>query len=100
MWRKLLLVIAVLLVGCTLGDEQVLNETMQDLISDENVEPDNKQALNPTSQTVVETQPSNSLPNLGPAPQWTNQVWLNTDQPLLLADLNGKVVLLEMWTFD
>ena len=39
------------------------------------------------------------LPDLGPAPELTNQVWLNTDDPLRLADLRGKVVLLEMWTF-
>ena len=39
------------------------------------------------------------LPNLGNAPELENQVWINTDQPLRLADLRGKVVLLEMWTF-
>jgi thiol-disulfide isomerase/thioredoxin len=41
-----------------------------------------------------------SLQDLGPAPELTNTVWLNTDQPLRLANLRGKVVLLEMWTFD
>ncbi len=40
-----------------------------------------------------------SLPKLGPAPELTNDTWLNTDQPLRLADLRGKVVLLDMWTF-
>jgi hypothetical protein len=40
-----------------------------------------------------------SLPNYGPAPELTNDTWLNTDQPLRLADLRGKVVLLDMWTF-
>jgi thiol-disulfide isomerase/thioredoxin len=39
------------------------------------------------------------LPDLGPAPELTNTVWLNTDQPLRLADLRGKVVGVEMWTF-
>jgi hypothetical protein len=39
------------------------------------------------------------LPDLGPAPELENQVWINTDQPLRLAELQGKVVLLEMWTF-
>jgi len=39
------------------------------------------------------------LPDLGAAPELTNQVWLNTDKPLRLADLRGRVVLLEMWTF-
>ncbi|HKY53008.1 MAG TPA: redoxin domain-containing protein [Anaerolineales bacterium] len=40
-----------------------------------------------------------SLPDLGPAPELTNDVWLNVDSPLRLAELRGKVVLLEMWTF-
>ncbi len=39
------------------------------------------------------------LPNLGPAPELENDVWLNTEAPLRLSDLRGKVVLLEMWTF-
>ncbi len=40
-----------------------------------------------------------SLPDLGPAPEFVNDVWLNTDQPLRLADLRGKVVIVDMWTF-
>lgn len=40
-----------------------------------------------------------SLPDQGPAPELTNEVWLNTEVPLRLADLRGRVVLLEMWTF-
>jgi hypothetical protein len=40
-----------------------------------------------------------SLPNYGAAPELENEVWLNVDHPLRLADLRGKVVLLEMWTF-
>jgi thiol-disulfide isomerase/thioredoxin len=44
-------------------------------------------------------QPAVTLENLGPAPELHNETWLNTDQPLRLADLQGKVVLLEMWTF-
>ena len=39
------------------------------------------------------------LEDLGPAPELNNETWLNTDQPLRLADLRGKVVLLDMWTF-
>jgi thiol-disulfide isomerase/thioredoxin len=40
-----------------------------------------------------------SLPDLGPAPELTNTTWLNVDSPLRLADLRGKVVIVEMWTF-
>lgn len=39
------------------------------------------------------------LVDLGPAPELNNEIWLNTDQPLRLAELRGKVVLLDMWTF-
>lgn len=40
-----------------------------------------------------------SLPDLGLAPELTNDTWLNVDSPLRLADLRGKVIALEMWTF-
>lgn len=40
------------------------------------------------------------LPDYGPAPELTNEAWLNTDTPLRLNNLRGKVVLLDMWTFD
>lgn len=40
-----------------------------------------------------------SLPDLGVAPELTNDIWLNVDSPLRLADLRGKVVLIDMWTF-
>ena len=40
-----------------------------------------------------------SFPDLGPAPELTNEVWLNVDAPLRLADLRGNVVAIEMWTF-
>ncbi len=49
--------------------------------------------------TVSEAPESESLPVIRPAPELQNEVWLNTDQPLRLADLRGQVVLLDMWTF-
>ena len=39
------------------------------------------------------------LPDLGEAPELNNEVWLNTDRPLQLAELRGQVVVLDMWTF-
>ena len=40
-----------------------------------------------------------TLNNYGPAPELTNAVWLNIDKPLRLADLRGKVILIDFWTF-
>lgn len=56
----------------------------------------------PTQTTApfeMGTPPAVELPDLGPAPDITNEVWLNTDQPLNLTALRGRVVLIEFWTF-
>jgi hypothetical protein len=48
------------------------------------------------------TQKEEELPkldDLGLAPELNNEIWLNSETPLRLADLRGKVVLLDMWTF-
>jgi len=34
-----------------------------------------------------------------PAPAWHNTSWLNTDRPLTLESLRGRVVLLNFWVF-
>src|SRR6185503_16994788 len=53
-----------------------------------------------TQQQIDSSMPiSASLPDLGPAPELMNDTWLNVDSPLRLADLRGKVVIVEMWTF-
>jgi thiol-disulfide isomerase/thioredoxin len=39
-----------------------------------------------------------SLRNFGPAPELTNQTWFNSE-PLTLAQLRGKVVMVEFWTY-
>jgi len=38
------------------------------------------------------------LPNLGMAPELQNTTWFNSD-PLQLANLRGKVVMVEFWTY-
>jgi thiol-disulfide isomerase/thioredoxin len=54
-----------------------------------------------TSAPPVDSSMQNvtTLPDLGLAPELTNDIWLNVDAPLRLADLRGKVVIVEMWTF-
>lgn len=64
--------------------------------SDATAESGDPQAATATRAPATETP---SLPDLGPAPELTNEVWLNTDDPLRLADLGGKVVLIDMWTY-
>jgi hypothetical protein len=48
--------------------------------------------------TPEQRQVLTSLPSLGPAPELRNEVWLNSE-PLRLAELRGRVVLLDMWTY-
>ncbi|MHB8132627.1 MAG: redoxin domain-containing protein [Anaerolineaceae bacterium] len=53
-----------------------------------------------SSQTLaIEKTKPPSLPDLGKAPELTNEIWINTTEPLRLSDLKGKVVIIEMWTF-
>ncbi len=55
-----------------------------------------------SESTLFESNAQGSFPKLadfGIAPELTNETWLNTDSPLRISDLKGKVVLLEMWTF-
>jgi hypothetical protein len=49
--------------------------------------------------TEVPTLPATLLPDMGPAPDFDNEIWLNTDQSPDLATLRGRVVLVEFWTF-
>ena len=57
--------------------------------------PSTNTPLPPTPTSI----PATLLPDLGLAPDFTNEVWLNADRPLNLASLEGKVVLVEFWTF-
>ena len=55
-------------------------------------------ALNPSETNKPMTVKKN-LPDLGPAADFNNTPWINTDAPLTLASLRGKVILVEFWTF-
>src|SRR5688500_14537463 len=39
------------------------------------------------------------LKDRGEAAELNNTIWLNSEKPLRLADMRGKVLLLEFWTF-
>ncbi|MCL4338502.1 redoxin domain-containing protein [Patescibacteria group bacterium] len=60
------------------------------------------EAVNPVEnyQKSLSQNPSLSLPNLGPAPDFVGITkWLNIDKPLTVASLKGKVVLVDFWTY-
>lgn len=49
--------------------------------------------------SVKNNQGNLTLQSLGPAPELENEVWINAEEPLRLADLRGQVVLVDMWTY-
>ncbi len=99
MVRMILLVLLVFLVGCSPGIVQVPTK----LGGSADFGPGSSLSSAPTqtstSDLADESDPSLALPNFGLAPELTNDVWLNPDHPLRLAELRGEVILLEMWTF-
>jgi hypothetical protein len=99
----LLVVLLPLLAACSTTAGQKEPSSQAEINTEVNIESDPTQAVNPTliPNQEPDSEPTSQveLPNLGPAPELTNEVWLNTAQPLRLDDLKGVVVLLEMWTF-
>jgi thiol-disulfide isomerase/thioredoxin len=81
--------VCVLLAACATGGQNVTGEPTP--VTNDDSGGTKAEAAMEVSAT--------QLKDLGPAPELTNEVWLNTDQPLRLANLRGKVVLLDMWTF-
>ena len=99
MWHKILPVIGILLAGCLIRDEQGAFESQPEPTKAMATDSISKKPAYSESQPSIQAQPPLPLADLGPAPELTNEIWLNTDHPLRLADLKGSVVLLEMWTF-
>ncbi|MCK6624147.1 MAG: redoxin domain-containing protein [Anaerolineae bacterium] len=57
-----------------------------------------QETMTAVGPTPAQLQLLAGLENQGMPPELRNQVWLNSD-PLKLADLHGKVVIVEFWTF-
>jgi hypothetical protein len=99
MQRLLLLVLIFVLAGCSPreanleGEDLVVGSPGVQLAREgpKEQEVPVEEAINPSSTPA--------LANLGPAPELANDVWINSAEPLRLANLRGKVVLIEMWTF-
>ena len=53
----------------------------------------------PTATPTTAAGPADHLPVLGVAPPINNEVWLNIEEATTLAEQEGKVVLVEFWTF-
>jgi thiol-disulfide isomerase/thioredoxin len=75
-----------------------------EVVSEEAMAASEEEAM-PVEEIVADQGPTEaqqqllaSLPAEGIPPELYNEVWLNSD-PLKLADLHGKVVIVEFWTF-
>jgi len=88
MRRTLLGLLASILVGCA---------ATQSAAPQTNADPDKDETMQSMEELFM--QKTATLPDLGFAPELTNDIWLNVDTPLRLADLRGSVVIIEMWTF-
>ncbi len=92
------LLLILLLVACDVATETAVSPE-ENRVNDD-VQAEATVVGNETS--VVETtatSPQINLPDLGIAPEITNDIWINSDAPITLASQQGKVVLLEFWTF-
>ena len=56
-------------------------------------------AATQAQSTAVPPLERTPLPTGPKAPAINNSTWLNVDQPLTQAALNGKVILIDFWTF-
>ena len=89
--KAFFLLLILLLAACSVATETAVSTNVEPEIGDIDVE----EAV--VEETAVSLEIN--LPDLGIAPEITNDVWINVDEPITLASQRGKVVLLEFWTF-
>jgi hypothetical protein len=92
-WMTLALV-AMLMAACNFGPSRPEADHAPIIDS----APSAAQAPQASSPTPEELNLLKSLKQRGAAPELGNQVWLNSP-PLRLAELRGKVVVIDFWTF-
>lgn len=110
----LLVGVLLLLGGCGVAVPGNESSAVQPVTEPESLQP--KSEVLPKSEAVKEeamTDPMHSvkagpteaqlrilveLPDNGPAPELLNEVWLNSE-PLRLAELRGRVIIVEFWTY-
>jgi uncharacterized protein YceK len=92
--RGLILSVAIVLASCTsvsTADAPTISAPAVSANPINSAAAEQSTGLPKMESTPVPTEPK--------TPTITNQVWLNTDQPLTQADLSGKVILIDFWTF-
>ena len=79
------------------GNEAV--KAQLEKIKGDNLETKKNTIFSPSEMNLDNTNES-SLPNYGPSRDFVGIAkWLNTDKPLTMSELKGKVVLLDFWTY-
>ena len=99
MLRRYLLVWIFFLVGCSSAGRTEPEGGLVRQIPSPNLPAGENQSRIISNSSTPGSDEALRLTSLGPAPELTNDVWINSPEPLRLADLHGKVILLEMWTF-
>jgi hypothetical protein len=95
---RLWVILLLLLTGCAIANPvKITNHDLVEPSPTAAAESNRVPLETKVTPTIIPGQ-SSKLPHLGQAPELENTVWLNSE-PLHLADLRGKVVLLDMWTF-